>query len=549
MGPAGCSDAIWHASRSVEEHAARRSLTIRIAPDRESWSVFADRDMLHDCLAESMRHAIEALPPGASLTVGCELRDHAVAFVMEGDFSTRTPPPAAVVEEVARMGGRLVLSSPDDGSSQTSCSSRPPSLSLELALSSGCGFRHMAALMSGSFPGSDVPRDQRLCLLDHAPGRPCWTLPRTSGEPRRCSDCMAFRMDKASLSPLTSVLLLASSDESILYLFPRCLVARAGHAVIPVPSPQDLAVLAAELSPDAIVIDNQIRDADPEILRSDLRDSPSTSAIPVILLDEGEHGGGEFLSRHADDASLVSAVNTALLSNPSWRRRNGVKRPAVLFWASRPGVGRMLGEMLLDMGLMPVSSVGPFDFASRVQSLEPQMAIIQSEYSSPDTECVTSLLSASPGTQALPLLLIGGNPGWLHNRLSLHIPADAPARLIEIGATRLLRASGVRMPPLLVIEDAELGDLLLKAFEDRYGYVCRTAGPGEPAELGCADTVVFQSATPPGPGFRVACNQARLLMILPRTSMQGDACRENETLIDRESFTLPALWRILEEFD
>jgi hypothetical protein len=548
MGPAGCSDAIWHASRSVEEYAACRGLSIRIAPDRCPWSVFADRDMLHDCLAEAMLHAMEALPPGASMTVGCELRDHAVAFVIEGDLRTVTPPPAAVAGEVARMGGRLVLTAPDDGCLQPP-GNRTASLSLELALSYGCGFRHMAALMSGSFPGSDVPPDQRLCTLEHSPGRPCWTLPRTSGEPRRCSGCMAFRMDKASLSPLTSVLLLASSDESILYLFPRCLVARAGHAVIPVPSPQDLTVLAAELSPDAIVIDNQIRDADPQILRSDLRENPSTSAIPVILLDEGEHGGGEFLSRHADDASLVSAVNTALLSNPAWRSRNGVKRPAVLFWASRPGVGRMLGEMLLDMGLMPVSSVGPFDFASRVQSLEPQMAIIQSEYSSPDTECVTSLLGASPGTHALPILLIGGNPGWLHHRLSLHLPADAPARLIEAGATRLLRASGVRMPPLLAIEDGELGDLLLRAFEDRYGYVCRTAGLGEPAELGCADTVVFQSATPPRPGFRAACSQARLMMILPHGCMPGDGCRENETLIDRESFTLSTLWRTLEDFD
>lgn len=534
LTPVGISDIAWQAWRVARPSAQARGVSLLCPATEVRGNVLADRAILLSCVNDMLLDSISSSLQGEQVILSASFGERA-AWLEAACSCSGEPSCAGRVGSAARaMGGRLSWRARPSGGRL---------LRLTLSPSWGNRFSDLTGVPA-SLPGSEVPAADRMCRRRHSAGRPCWAGACLDGT--GCRSCMAFKMDRALLSSLPTCVLLASSDEAMLHLIPRCLVTRAGYAVVPVPGGRDLRALAAELRPDLVIIDDYLTDSEAEVLKSDLCDFPETSGIPVITLSEVPSGKDWVLVKPFDDAALVSSANLAILSGRGFRTAETSLRPAVLFWASRPGVLRMLGEMLLDFGLMPVSARGAFDLMALARRLGPHLLVMESELGSIDARSVAALLGDDPVLAGLPFLLLGGDPGWSKSRFSMRLPPDAPAPEVEMAVRNLLRASGVRIPPLLVVEDDSLLEILQAAFSDRYGYRCPVSDSPEPALVATADTVIYQGGFPPAGIFREEWRDTQLIVIGgPPTDIPSEQIA-SQVRIEAAGFSLPALWEALD---
>lgn len=534
LTPVGISDIAWQAWRVARPSAMARGVSL-ICPAAEArGNVLADRAILLSCVTDMLLESVSSSLQGEQVVLSASCGEWASYFEVACSCSGEPSCAGRVGSVVRSMGGRLSWRARPTGGRV-----------LRLTLSPSWGNRFSD--LSGApavLPGSEVPVSERICRRRYTPGRPCWAGADLDGT--GCRTCMVFRMDRALLSSLPTCVVLASSDEAILHLVPRCLVSRAGYAVIPVPGGRDLRALAVELKPDLVIVDDYLTDSEAEVLRSDLCEFPETSGIPVINLSEIRSGKDWVLEKPFDDAALVSTANLAILHGRGFRTAETSLRPAVLFWASRPGVLRMLGEMLLDFGLMPVSARGAFDLLALAKRLGPHLLVMESDLGSSDARSVAALLGDDPALAGFPLLLLGGDPGWPRSRFSIRLPPDAPASDVEMAVRNLLRASGVRTPPLLVVEDDTLLGILQAAFSDRYGYRCPVSDSPDPSLVASVDTIIYQGSFPPAGIFREEWRDTQLIVIggpPVQITMEESA---SQVRIEAACFSLPALWEALD---
>ncbi|MBN1434017.1 hypothetical protein JW921_04605 [Candidatus Fermentibacterales bacterium] len=353
-------------------------------------------------------------------------------------------------------------------------------------------------------------------LLDSS--RPCWSFDsETRGcalvrdrdacaEP--CLSCPVFAMDEALVHGFPTVVMVVSSDESLLHMS-RCLSIRAGYAVLPISEAARCASLAERLGPDIILLDDYLEDAEVEAVAGAIRSNPSTSLVRLLRVSSSSASAD--LRKPIDESTLLSAVNSVLASSREWVSRNCAFRPVVAFWTSRRETGSMLSSLVLEAGGVPVLAPGPFDLISTCEAMRPDLVILQGSYGNSDAASLAGLLSSDGRLSDVPLLLLGGESEWLRGPGAV-LPGNSPAALIGITISRLLgRLESFPLPELQCGDDrARL--LVQAAFLDRFGCAC-----------------------PESPETACSPEQTGTLRLLRR---DGGVLLEMPLL----SFTLPAFW-------
>ncbi|NLP06361.1 hypothetical protein GX411_10485 [Candidatus Fermentibacteria bacterium] len=254
LTPTGISDIAWQAWRVARPSALARGVSLLCPAAEVKGNVLADRTILLSCVTDMLQDSISSSLQGEQVILSASSGEWTAYFEVACSCSGK-PSCAGRVSGAARaMGGRMSWRARPSGGRL---------VRLTLSPSWGNRFSDLSGVPA-ALPGSEVPASERMCRRRYTPGRPCWA--GAGLDATGCRSCMAFRMDQAFLSSLPTCVMLASSDEAMLHLVPRCLVTRAGYAVIPVPGGRDLRALAVELRPDLVIIDDYLTDSEAEVL-------------------------------------------------------------------------------------------------------------------------------------------------------------------------------------------------------------------------------------------------------------------------------------------
>lgn len=116
--------------------------------------------------------------------------------------------------------------------------------------------------------------------------------------------------------------ILLADDDTDLQLMVKRAAARQGYEVTSVQIGLEVVALAAQLQPDLLVLDIRFPDADGRDLLQQLKENPSTTAIPVIVWSGSQHEsvrrtalalGAEYFVDKRDPQSLLPKIAQILL--------------------------------------------------------------------------------------------------------------------------------------------------------------------------------------------------------------------------------------------
>lgn len=124
--------------------------------------------------------------------------------------------------------------------------------------------------------------------------------------------------------------ILLADDNTNLQQSVKRAAAREGYEVISVEIGLEVVAIAAQLQPDVLVLDIRFPDADGRDLLQQLKENPSTTAIPVIVWSGSQHesvrrtalalGAEDFVDKR-DPESLLPKIAQILLRRGAERLR------------------------------------------------------------------------------------------------------------------------------------------------------------------------------------------------------------------------------------
>jgi DNA-binding response OmpR family regulator len=259
------------------------------------------------------------------------------------------------------------------------------------------------------------------------------------------------------------------------------------------------AALVAEL-PAVAVLDVLLPDADGVELLSEIRESPRTAGMPVILLStEAEvkdrirglsQGADEYVGKPYDSGYVVARVASLLR-----QRSGGGSVPAVLVIDDSLTFREELAALLRQAGYNVLLSASGDEGLRRAADARPDAIIVDGVMPGLDGPSVVRRIRLDPGLCATPCLLLTASEGAASEVVALDAGADAYVRknegaeviLARIGATirsaresldRVYKASLLGPKRILAVDDSatyleELGERLR---EDGYEVVRARSG-------------------------------------------------------------------------
>lgn len=200
--------------------------------------------------------------------------------------------------------------------------------------------------------------------------------------------------------------------------------------------------------PAVIVLDVILPDADGVELLAELRDSPKTADVPIVLLS-GEaqvrdrirglsRGANEYVGKPYDSGYLVARVSALLATDD---RANGSTK--VLVIDDSVTHREELGALLRDAGYEAVLAASGRDGLLRAASVRPDAVVVDGVMPDLDGPAVIRKLRLDPGLFATPCLLLTASEGEASEVAAFDAGADAYVRKTESPEVILARLSAM----------------------------------------------------------------------------------------------------------
>ena len=402
------------------------------------------------------------------------------------------------------------------------------------------------SLMDGSGTKSFEP----LCVacMDHS--RPCWSHDRsvrscgwknTGRDHGDCFECPVLTVfDSALLRRLPAVVVMFSSDETVLYSARRIIRDRVGYTLVPMREGARAAELVGMISPDLVIVDEHLEDTDPAALEAGIARTGGVPDPTVLRISRGS-GPGQ-IDLPLTEGNLIPAINMALLNSRSWTERNRF-RPVVLLWAARSDMEEMIGNLVIDAGAIPVSSPGAFDMLALAARIDPDCLVVQGDYTTADVASLTGMLTSDSGASPTPLLLIGGDRDWLGGaERATWVPGDAAAAAIARSLSGILAGDEAgeesAQQLLLGVPGGRPERLVRASIADRFGSCGRSWLPDTGSQTSGPLPVRLY-------GRSVLLGLASGDRAVTLRRHRSDGTEEELMRIDAAPLHLPGLWRAL----
>lgn len=204
-----------------------------------------------------------------------------------------------------------------------------------------------------------------------------------------------------------------------------------------------------ESTPNLVVLDVVLPDADGVELLGRIREVPALEAIPVVLLSEEaqvadrvrglKKGANEYIGKPYDARYVVGRAAMLLRHSPV----GGAERPTILVIDDSQTYREALAEALRDAGYAPVLVASGEAGLRRAAELHPHAIVVDGVMPEMDGTAVVRRLRLDPGLHATPCLLLTASEGAASEVVALDAGADAYVRKTESTEVVLARIAAV----------------------------------------------------------------------------------------------------------
>jgi len=340
----------------------------------------------------------------------------------------------AMVRRLAELhgGGAMVSSEPDKGSRFIAWLPwRRPEDAHEFSAQPAAQAAAVARAAALQSPQPAAPEERATgALIDRLP--PAAAMPDAAGEP-----------------PLV---LVVEDDPKASRIFHMQLESE-GYRIAHAQNAETGVTMAAELHPDAIVLDILLPGIDGWQMLTRLKQTPATAAIPVVIVSITDHpaqgfalGASQVLTKPVTQEELMSALGALGLQEPHGE--------SVLVADDDPKAVSLMSVQLKAAGLTPIGAYGGQEAIDLAISKKPALIVLDLMMPQVSGFDVVHTLHALPDTAEIPIVILTAKTLMPEDRERLNgkvqriiEKSDFDSPLLHSEVKRALAKKMRRMPP------------------------------------------------------------------------------------------------------